>query len=164
MLKRIDNGIVGIEKVLTALSWMVALFVTLMIVTDVFLRFVFNHPLPASWEISEICMPFIVFFPFAHTLRIDGHVRVSLVKDRVPEKVRLGFDLFAQIVSFLICAILTYYSWGRFWESFKMDEEILAAIRLPWWVGKGAMPIGFGMFAIRYLLQILFGLKGRNRF
>lgn len=164
MLHKIDMGIEHIEKVLIALSWVVSLFVTLMIVVDVFLRFVFNHPLPASWEVSEICMPMIVFFAFAYTLRIDGHVRVSLVKDRVPRRVRLGFDLFAQTISFLTCAILTYYSWIRFWESFKMNEEILAAIRLPWWVGKGAMPIGFGLFAVGYLLQMLFNLTGHNRF
>lgn len=161
MLKKMDMAIKIVEKILTNISWMVCLFVTLMIVIDVFLRFVFNHPLPATWEISEISMPFIVFLPFAYTLTIDAHVRVSLVKDRVPPKVRLGFEIFTHAISFMMCAMLTYWSWLRFWESFMISEEILAAIRLPWWLGKMAMPIGMGFFAIRYLI-LIFNLTSRK--
>jgi TRAP-type C4-dicarboxylate transport system permease small subunit len=39
-----------------------------------------------------------------------------------------------------------------------MNEEILAAIKLLWWVGKFAMPVGLGFFALRFLLQLFFDL------
>lgn len=52
-----------IEKFLTAVSWIVAMVITVLIVADVTLRFIFDKPLPATWEISEVAMPWIVFFP-----------------------------------------------------------------------------------------------------
>jgi TRAP-type C4-dicarboxylate transport system permease small subunit len=100
-------------------------------------------------------MPFIVFFPFAYTTTINAHVRVSLIKDLMPPKVQLRFDIIGNLICFVICAMLTYWSWLRFVESFLIREEMLAAIRLPWWVGKMAMPLGLGMFTIRYFMQFL---------
>jgi TRAP-type C4-dicarboxylate transport system permease small subunit len=136
----------------------VAMLITLLIVTDVLLRFVFNAPLPATWEISEVSMPWIVFLPFAFTLTIDAHVKVSLLKDRVSPKVRWAFDIFGNAISFIFFSMVTYYAWLRFWDSIIINEEILAAIKIPWWAGKIAMPIGLGFFALRFLLQLFFNL------
>jgi TRAP-type C4-dicarboxylate transport system permease small subunit len=149
--KKIDLALQWGEKSLVVISWIATLFVTFMIVTDILLRFFFNLPLPASWEMSEVIMPYIVMFGFAYTLTIGVHVRVSLVVDRLPPKVQLVCDKFRNILSFAMCLLLTYWSWLRFWESFLIDEEILAAIQIPWWFGKLGMPIAFAMFATRYL-------------
>jgi TRAP-type C4-dicarboxylate transport system permease small subunit len=158
MLNRVDAGVQRIEKALTDVSWIVCVLITFMIVADIFLRFFFNQPLPASWEISEISMPYIVFFPFAYTTTINAHVRVSLLRDLMSPKIQLRFDMVSNLICFFICALLTYWSALRFWESFITNEEILAAIKLPWWVGKMAMPIGMGMFTIRYLMQFFLDL------
>jgi TRAP-type C4-dicarboxylate transport system permease small subunit len=147
-----------VEKFLTGVSWTVSILVTFMIVVDITMRFFFNRPLPASWEISEVCMPFIIFLPFAYTLTIDSHVRVSIVKNIVPPKVQFWFEIFSNSISFVMCSMLTYWSWIHFWESFVINEEMLAAIQIPWWPGKMAMPIGMGMFAIRYGVKLYFNI------
>ena len=153
LVVRAERQIEQVEKYLSVISWIAALFITFLIIIDVFLRFVFNAPLPATWETSEVVMPYIVFFAFAYTLKKDGHVRVTLFVDRLPPKARFGVEVFRKVVSFGICALFTYWSWLRFWHSFVVREEILAAIYIPWFVGKFAMPIGMGMFAIQYLLE-----------
>lgn len=162
-LAKIDRFLQNIEKALAEISWIVCVVITLMIVTDITMRYLLNKPLPASWEISEIAMPYIVFFSFAFTASINGHVRVSLIRDLVSPRVQRIFDLLANGLSFLICALITYWSWGRFWDSFLIREEILAAIPLPWWVGKMAMPIGIGFFSARFLLSFLTDLVPKHQ-
>lgn len=162
MLEKKEMRIRKVEKILTAISWIVAMVITVLIVADVFLRFVLNQPLPATWEISEVCMPWIVFLPFAFTLTIDAHVKVSLLKDRVSPNARWIFNIFANTISFVFLSLVTYYSWIRFWESLMINEEILAAIWIPWWIGKFAMPLGVGFFALRFLLRIFFDLNRQN--
>ncbi len=162
MLIKIDKAFKKVEKFLSAISWIVALLISILIVVDVFLRAVFNKPLPATWEISEVFMPLIVFLPFAHTLAIDAHVKVTLFKDRVSPEVRTGFEILSHALSFVICAMITYYSAIRFWESFVINEEILAAVKLPWWIGKAAMPVGFGVFAIRFLILFFYKVSGQE--
>jgi len=86
-LAKVDVTLQKVEKGLTDISWIVCVFLTFMIVIDVTLRFFFNRPLPASWEISEILMPYIVFFPFAFTSTVNAHVRVNLIQDLMPKKI-----------------------------------------------------------------------------
>lgn len=155
MLNSIDRTLHFVEKVLLVGSIVATLFLTFLIVIDVFLRYVFNSPLPATWEMSELGMPYIVFLAFAFTLSVDGHVRVSLFTIRLPSQAQRACEIFTNIVCFLTCAVFAYTSWLRFWESFLMREEILAAIKLPWYVGKFAMPIGMAMFSFRYLLRLI---------
>ena len=162
MLRKFDKAFKKVEKFLSSLSWLVALLISILIVVDVFLRFVFNKPLPATWEISEVFMPLIVFLPFAHTLAVDAHVKVTLFKDRVSPNLRTAFSIFGNLVSFVMCALITIYSGIRFWESFVINEEILAAIKIPWWIGKAAMPIGFGIFSIRFLILLFYNLSGQE--
>lgn len=155
VLMKVDNGLQSVEKVLTAVSWVVTIGVTLMIVADILMRYFFDHPLPASWEISEVCMPAIVFFAFAYTLTLDQHVKMSLVRERMSLAVQKIFDVINYSICIVMCALLTYWSWKRFWASFVTQEEILAAIYIPWWPGKLAMPIGIGFLTIRYILILL---------
>jgi TRAP-type C4-dicarboxylate transport system permease small subunit len=143
-----------LEITLTAFSWMVTIFLTLMIVVDVLGRFFLNRPLPATWELGEICMPYIVFFPFAYALTRDNHVRVYLVKNRFSSRVQARIKIVTDLISLGMCALLTYVSWGRFWYSYTIEEEMMAAVKILWWWGRIAMPIGMGLFTIAFFLQL----------
>ena len=159
MVEHADRVLKSIEKVLFYLSGVVCVLVTLMIVVDVFLRAVFNHPLPASWEISEVCMPFIVFYAFAYTLTMNAHIRVTFITSRVSPKLKFWLHIFGNSLCFVICALLTYFAFLHFWQSFIIREEILAAIKIPWWIGKSAMPVGMAMLSLRYLMQMILSLN-----
>jgi len=145
-----------IEKLLTYLSSGVTLFLTFMIVVDVTGRYFINKPLPATWEIGELCMPYIVFFPFAYALTSGNHVRVGLVKNLFSTKVQNVFEVITDIISLFICGFMTYYAWLRFADSYSLKEEILAPIFLLWWWGKIAMPIGLAVLTIAFVFQLLF--------
>jgi TRAP-type C4-dicarboxylate transport system permease small subunit len=143
-----------VEKIQVVCSWVTTLFVTFLIVTDIFLRFFFNRPLPATWEISEVIMPYIVLFAFAYALTTNVHVRVSLLTDRLPKKGRITCDMVSNLLSLGLCLMLTYWSGLRFWTSFLSGEEILAAVKIPWWIGKFGMPAAFATFGLRYIVII----------
>lgn len=145
-----------LEKLLTYLSSGVTLFLTIMIVVDVTGRYFINKPLPATWEIGELCMPYIVFFPFAYALTRGNHVRVGLVKNLFSAKIQKIFEVITDVISLSFCVFMTYYAWLRFADSFKLQEEILAPMYLLWWWGKIAMPIGMALFSVAFVFQLLF--------
>ncbi len=145
-----------LEKLLTYLSSGVTLFLTIMIVVDVTGRYFINKPLPATWEIGELCMPYIVFFPFAYALTRGNHVRVGLVKNLFSAKIQKIFEVITDVISLSFCVFMTYYAWLRFADSFRLQEEILAPMYLLWWWGKIAMPIGMALFSVAFVFQLLF--------
>mgnify|MGYP000984075976 FL=1 len=149
------------DRAMINLTGFVLVFLTVMIVVDVSLRTLFNSPLPASAESTELMMPYIAFCTLAYTLSIGSHVRISLLAERLPAKYRVHLEWLASAVGFGFCVLLTYMSWNFFWESFVIREEMLAIIKLPWWVGKFAMPLGFFFISLRYLFNLVAVTTGR---
>jgi len=159
MLEKVHRIEKKMETVLTMISSVVTVSLTLMIVVDVIGRYFFNSPLPATWEIGEICMPYIVFLPFAYALTRGNHVQVGLVKNLFSQKVQRIFGIITDIISLVLCMAITYWAWIRFWESYQLGEEMLAAVEILWWWGKIAMPVGIGLFTISFLFQLIYKLK-----
>jgi len=149
----------GATKAIMWISYVALTFMTLMIVVDVFGRFVFNRPLPATVDMTELVMPYIIFICLAYTLATGGHVRVSLLLDRVPPRARAGFEIFVSIVGFVVFGLITTWAWFHFWHSFLIREQMLAPIYLPWFMGKLAMPIGCALFSIQFLIQLMQALS-----
>lgn len=161
LINKIEVYFRYIQIFLTIVSWTVTILLTLIIIIDVTGRYFFNKPLPATWEFGEICMPHIVFLPFAYTLTKKIHVRVLLIKSRFPFSIQQYLKYFTDSISLAMCSLITYYSWLRFLESFRMKEEMMAATEILWWWGKIAMPIGMGIFTIGYLWELIETSKNR---
>jgi len=159
MLAKMDHLFQKAEKYLMFVSWFATIFITIMIIIDVFLRFFFNKPLPATWEMSEVVMPYIVLFALAYTLTKDVHVRMYLVTNLLPPKARFGCEIFSNVISIGFCLMMTYWSWLFFWESYIIGEDMLAAIKIPWWLGKFAMPVGMATFSVRFIFKLLAALS-----
>jgi TRAP-type C4-dicarboxylate transport system permease small subunit len=144
-----------VNKFLVYVSSFALIFMACMIVYDVFMRYVFNSPLPASVEASELIEPYVVFLPFAFALYADRHVRVTFITSRFPTRIRLATEIFVYLLCFVFFVIICYYSWLEFWQSYEINETMLAAIKLPWWVGKFSMPVGMAFIAAEAALTIL---------
>ena len=139
---------------LVAVSAVVLTAMAFMVTYDVFVRNVFNAPLPASVEISQLMEPYVVFLPFAYTLAVGGHVRVTILTMRLPQFLFKSSEIIVYMLDFLFFSLLAYFSWGEFLESWACNEIMLAAIKLPWWIGKFSMPLGMLFIALQCLLQM----------
>ncbi len=158
VLKRLAGGV---EVALAVWSWSVTLGLTLLIVTDIFLRYFFAKPLPATWEIGELCMPHVVFLPFAYALAKGSHVRVAMLTSRISAKSERRLRILTNLLSATMAGVLTVYSWRSFYFSFSIREEMLAAVELLWWWGKIAMPAGLAIFTLRFVLDTVDLLRGQ---
>ncbi|MEJ5357458.1 MAG: TRAP transporter small permease [Desulfobacterales bacterium] len=153
MYKALRRLVHGVEVGITVWSWSVTLGLTLLIVADIFLRYFFSRPLPATWEIGELCMPHVVFLPFAFALTRGSHVRVAMLTRRISAENQRRLRIATNLLSAALGGVLTLYSWRYFSFSFSIREDMLAAVRLMWWWGKIAMPVGMAIFTLRYLLD-----------
>jgi len=143
-----------LRMLLVAVASLALLSLTLMIVADTFFRFVFATPFPASVEISQLIQPYVVFLPLAYALAAGSHVRVTLLTDRMSGTLRKRVALIPYAIGLVFFSIMAYMSWLNFWESFRIDETMLAAIKLYWWIGKLAMPLGIAMIALECAYQL----------
>ncbi len=120
-----------------------------MLTYDVFRRYVFNAPLPASVEISSLLQAWVIFLPFAFTLAIGQHVRVTIITTRLSKKKQSALLVLAYLVTGAICLILAWFAWLEFKVSWDVNEIMMAPIIVYWWIGKFAAPLGMLIFGLQ---------------
>jgi TRAP-type C4-dicarboxylate transport system permease small subunit len=151
----IGRALRALNLLLVGVASLALLTLTLMIVADTFFRYVFSAPFPASVEISQLIQPYIVFLSLAYALATGSHVRVTFLTKRLRGSVKKWISCIPYVVGLVFFSIMAYMSWLNFRESFRIDETMLAAVTLYWWIGKLAMPLGTGMIAIECAYQLL---------
>ena len=154
MLARIDTLLKYCEQACMVLAGITLLWLTFMTVIDVLMRHIFFSPIPGASEATELLLPWIVFLAMAFTLRVGGHVRVTLLTGRLSGRLRLCCEEFDCLIGLFFFGVLTYCGWFTFLESFRMDEFMLATIKLPWWAGKFSLPLGLFFMELRYLFRL----------
>ncbi|MDW7772843.1 MAG: TRAP transporter small permease [Desulfobulbaceae bacterium] len=159
IFERLDRKFQKVNDVLVAVSGVTLICMSCMITYDVIARYIFNSPLPASVEISMLLEPYVVFLPFAYTLATGGHVRVTVLLMLLPARLKSVCDILTLALDLIFFGFLCYFSWLEFHESYAVGEIMLAAIRLPWWSGKLAMPIGMFFISVQCLLHLCIAVR-----
>jgi len=84
----------------------------LMVLTgaDVTLRYIFNAPIPGTFEITEFMMAIVVALGLAYCALQKGHVRADVVVSRLPERVQAVMNSMAYLVFLGIFILITWQS------------------------------------------------------
>lgn len=102
-MKKINRFLSRVVHVTSVLSSVVLIAIVIFIVIDVFLRKVFNAPITGSYEVVQYMLMIVVFSAFCMTQEKRGHVRVTLVLNKLPWRVHC---VLAGIFE-LACAVMT---------------------------------------------------------
>jgi TRAP-type mannitol/chloroaromatic compound transport system permease small subunit len=119
-------------------------------------RYLFSESSNAWLEIQWYLFSAIFLLGAAHTLRVNGHVRVDLVYMQLSARARLWVDVFG-LIAFLLpsCAILTYMGWHFFLDSYRIHETSSNAGGLIRWPVKLLMPVGFAFLTLQGLSELV---------
>ena len=93
-----------------------------------------------AWHFFFAC----VMFAIGYTYLKDRHVRVDIVRERLPTHVKARLERVLLIVFLLpLCLILFWFGARMAWLSYVQDEGSRAALGLSArWIIKSALPIG----------------------
>ena len=98
----------------------------------------------------------IVMLGGAWTLKVNEHVRVDLVYGWVSERTRTWIDLLGGIFFLLpMCALMIYFTWPWFWQSWITHEGSNQAGGLVRWPVKLLVPVGFALVGLQGISEII---------
>lgn len=90
------------------------LFVMMLLTfADVMGRYLFNYPVPGSFEITEILMAMLIFAGLPLVSRREEHVTVDLVDHVVRPRARRALRLVVELASGLLLLGLAYLMWRK---------------------------------------------------
>jgi TRAP-type mannitol/chloroaromatic compound transport system permease small subunit len=98
----------------------------------------------------------MVLLGAAWTLKVNEHVRVDLIYGSVSERTRIWIDLFGAIFFLLpMCALLAYFTWPWFLDSWSSGEGSQNAGGLMRWPVKLLLPLGFVLVGLQGVSEII---------
>jgi TRAP-type C4-dicarboxylate transport system permease small subunit len=100
-MKRLASAIDKLADFVGHLSgWLVPLMMMLVVV-DVFMRYLMHRPLMVADEFSAYMLVALSFLGFAYTWRQGGHVRVEVVVNHLPPRLHAWVRLSGLILTFI---------------------------------------------------------------
>lgn len=144
--------------VATLVIWLLAITVTY----DVILRSLGAPTLWAS-EVSIYLMVALAFFGIGATQSVDGHFRVTFVRDLCPPKVRAAFDLFSLIASLIFALGFTWGAWKLVSFSIMLNFKTPTILEVPMWLLQGLLLVGGVLLVLANCRDILrFAAEGHR--
>jgi|TARA_B100002052_G_C15611354_1_gene475467 C4-dicarboxylate transporter DctQ subunit len=155
MFKFLDKQVSLLSSFLLNLALIAFIILTFSVIYEVIARSILNKPTIWSLEIVTYMISCVAFFGSAYVLRINKHLEINLFTKILPIKVRLIFNLIANIIAFIFCFIAFYYGCKLINLSYILGVVSVSELRVPLWIPQMTVPIGFFALSLEFLVRIL---------
>lgn len=100
------------------------------------------------------------FLAMAHAFRHGDFVRVTLLLDAVPPRVRRALDVGCLLIAAVSVGYLTYAATSFTWESYEFAEMATGLLVIPIWIPQSAFVVGCWLLLIAMLDELVGVLRG----
>ena len=126
-----------------------------MLTYEVIARYFFVRPTIWAAELSQLCLIWGCLLAMAHLLTLRRHITVNAVTTLLPRAAQKLCAVFALAVGFAFSAIVAFWGFDIFHESFVRGRTTGSLLNLPVWIAEAAVPVGFGLLALQGIVEML---------
>ena len=131
--------------------------ITLLVGSDVFMRYFLNRPIENVFEITEHSLVFITFLVAPWVLKKGQHVKMDGILNQFNEKNRSLISSITSILGAIICLILFVYGFQGTWDYFDRDLVFPGGMRIKQY------PI-LSIIVVSYLMLFIQFIRRSNEF
>lgn len=156
----------ALDTLYTASGVLAALFliaILVLIVAQMVARWV-GDIFPGAPNYAGYSMAAASFLAFAAALNGGAHIRVSILLNAVPPRIRWALEFWCFAIATAIVGYFVYYAYWFVYWSWKFNEVSQAQDATPLWIPQSVMVIGGGILFIAFLDNLISViLKGNHR-
>ncbi len=121
-----------------------------------------------GWEIAGLdayagyAIAAALFLALPGTLRHGDHIRVTLLLERVPQRVRAALEWWCLAAAVGLSLYMAWYAVRMVWVSRMTHDISTAADASPLWIPQLAMALGCVGFAVSFLHAVVARWRGGN--
>lgn len=146
MLKLLNRSIDLFEKYIITIAFAVA---TLLLFTNVVLRYLFDTGLPWVLETVQYLFAWVVLIGAAHGVKMGIHLGIDILIDKLPAKLRKAVVLFAVLLCILFVAIVDYQSFIYIIRIYQWGD-LTQDLQIPQWIPYLAIPVGLSLMLYHF--------------
>lgn len=156
------------ERILSAVDWLlsrivasVILAVMVLIVCDVFGRYLFSRPLPWVYDIVSIYVVNLILYLLAsEVLRTRANIELDLHVRFLPERAWSVLQGLAWLCTAAVLALASWRVWMSMTDSLAAAEVHPGLYEWPVWVEKAVVALGLALLACRIVVRLCRFLQG----
>ncbi len=121
-----------------------------------------GHAVAGADDIAGYSMAASAFLALAGTLRAGGHIRVALVIQFLPDRVRHAVELLCTLAGTVMFGFATWYFAEMSIESWEFGDVATGHVAFPLWVPQGGLTLGLAVMTLAFVeetLRVLGGAK-----
>lgn len=130
-------------------------------ITAVIMRFIFNDALTIADELNMILIVVVTFAGLSYAARHGRHIRMTAIYDVMPIDVRKTMMIIISFTTAIFMFILSYYSF-EYIHSVYESKRFLAALDVPAFLIYIWVPIGFCVTGLQYAFTVIKNLKEKD--
>jgi len=139
----------------------------LFVLIAVIMRYVFNNPIPAGFEVAGLICGAYTMLAGAWVLLKQGHVRMEILFNRLSPRGQAIMDIVTSVLFFIFAVAFMYAALNTATKSISVMETSYSGIDVPYWPVKLMMPIGGALLLLqgfsKLLRDILVVVKGGSQ-
>ena len=135
-------------------GWLVPLMMMLVVV-DVFMRYVIHRPLMVADEFSAYMLVALSFLGFAYTWRQGGHVRVEVVVNYLPRRLYAWVRLIGLILTFIFMIEMDRAAYKMIVYALTMKMRSSTWLMFPLFWPQLTIFVGFVLLTLMLAVDIL---------
>lgn len=157
-MRKLNAFCLHIDKITTwsgkIVSWAV-LLITIFIVIDVFLRYIFRSPTVWVWDFSVQLQALIVAIGGSYALLNNGHVNVDLIVNGLPKKRRAVLEIVTTLFILFSVAVLLWAVTTGAWDSLMNKEAYDSILRPPLYPLKIVIALGVALLLLEGFAKLI---------
>jgi TRAP-type C4-dicarboxylate transport system permease small subunit len=114
----------------------------------------FATSVPGALDISEELMVCLTLLPISYIALERGHIRITLLEDRLPPVVQYLLGILQYLVATLITGFITVRAFVQMQKTIRF-MQLKEGIDLPIWPGNLAVTISFAILTLVWALLLL---------
>lgn len=134
---------------------------SIILFVQIFMRAIVGSSLTWAEEVARYFYVWSVFLSISCTIRKRNILKVDLVLDMFPSKIRRVIDIVIDVVNVGLYAFLAYYSVSTV-QGVQNSGQTSPALEIPMYLVYMIIPIGFSMASLRSIQKIYFDITGRD--
>lgn len=147
-MKKFDKICEVINNIASAITVAMMVFLILLITWSVISRFAFNNPVAWQYEVTLICLSWIVFIGMSMTFHNDEHMRLTFVSNRMKPRMRAMWLFAMDMLCFIFLVVAGFLSISIVQNSMGTMYQTIP-------VARGFFYMPFPIGALMSLFQII---------
>ena len=128
-------------------------------VADIIGRSGFRRPVPGTVEMTGMILVVVVFLAVARSEDMGDHITIDLVYERVGKRFKLFLDLFSDLLTVVVVALLSFQLYQFVLRNQRSGAET-PVLDLPVWPFVLVAAIGSALYVISTVMRLTLRLMG----